>query len=397
MLYKPSFAWYIYLYSANGCIFASSLVCACIQFRSAEIFSVRRDTEGSEILIYFNCDYTEGCHPNILKRLCETNMMQTVGYGEDEICDLARAKIRKACGREDVDVHFLVGGTQTNATVIAAILRPHQGALSADTGHINVHETGAVEATGHKVLPLPSTPDGKITAEQVENAYLAHVNDASFEHMVQPKLVYISLPTENGGLYSKAELTALHDVCTRCGLYLFIDGARLGYGLTAPENDVTLADLCALSDVFYIGGTKVGALFGEAVVITNPALKTDFRYHIKQRGGMLAKGRLLGIQFDELFTDDLYFKISEKAVRQAKRIAKACEDAGCAFFAPSPTNQQFPIFPDTALEKLAEKYKYSYWARVDETHSAVRLCTSWATTDENVDALCKDIASAMAE
>ena len=178
---------------------------------------MRRDTEGSEILIYFNCDYTEGCHPNILKRLCETNMMQTVGYGEDEICDLARAKIRKACGREDVDVHFLVGGTQTNATVIAAILRPHQGALSADTGHINVHETGAVEATGHKVLPLPSTPDGKITAEQVENAYLAHVNDASFEHMVQPKLVYISLPTENGGLYSKAELTALHDVCTRCG------------------------------------------------------------------------------------------------------------------------------------------------------------------------------------
>ena len=381
MLYKPSFAWYIYSYSANGCIFASSLVCACIQFRSAEIFSVRRDTEGSEILIYFNCDYTEGCHPNILKRLCETNMMQTVGYGEDEICDLARAKIRKACGREDVDVHFLVGGTQTNATVIAAILRPHQGALSADTGHINVHETGAVEATGHKVLPLSSTPDGKITAEQVENAYLAHVNDASFEHMVQPKLVYISLP----------------DVCTRCGLYLFIDGARLGYGLTAPENDVTLADLCALSDVFYIGGTKVGALFGEAVVITNPALKTDFRYHIKQRGGMLAKGRLLGIQFDELFTDDLYFKISEKAVRQAKRIAKACEDAGCAFFAPSPTNQQFPIFPDTALEKLAEKYKYSYWARVDETHSAVRLCTSWATTDENVDALCKDIASIMAE
>ena len=291
MLYKPSFAWYIYSYSANGCIFASSLVCACIQFRSAEIFSVRRDTEGSEILIYFNCDYTEGCHPNILKRLCETNMTQTVGYGEDEICDLARAKIRKACGREDVDVHFLVGGTQTNATVIAAILRPHQGALSADTGHINVHETGAVEATGHKVLPLPSTPDGKITAEQVENAYLAHVNDASFEHMVQPKLVYISLPTENGGLYSKAELTALHDVCTRCGLYLFIDGARLGYGLTAPENDVALADLCALSDVFYIGGTKVGALFGEAVVITNPALKTDFRYHIKQRGGMLAKGR----------------------------------------------------------------------------------------------------------
>ena len=348
-------------------------------------------------MIYFNCDYTEGCHPKILERLCETNLMQTIGYGEDEICDAARAKIRAACGRDDVDVHFLVGGTQANATVIASILRPHQGALSPETGHINVHETGAVEATGHKVLALPATPDGKIAAAQVEAAYTAHVNDASFEHMVQPKLVYISLPTENGGLYSKAELTALHDVCTRCGLYLFIDGARLGYGLTAPENDVTLHDLCELCDVFYIGGTKVGALFGEAVVITNPELKPDFRYHIKQRGGMLAKGRLLGIQFDVLFTDNLYFEISGKAVAQAKRIAAACKEAGCAFFADSPTNQQFPIFPDTALEKLKEKYVYSYWARVDEAHSAIRLCTSWATKDENVEALCSDIRAIMAD
>lgn len=342
-------------------------------------------------------DYGEGAHPLVMRRLMETNMEHTCGYGLDEYSLRAADVIREKCGQPGAAVHIMTGGTSANSIAIAAFLRPYEAAICAPTGHINVHETGAVEATGHKVLPLPSTPDGKITAEQVENAYLAHVNDASFEHMVQPKLVYISLPTENGGLYSKAELTALHDVCTRCGLYLFIDGARLGYGLTAPENDVALADLCVLSDVFYIGGTKVGALFGEAVVITNPALKTDFRYHIKQRGGMLAKGRLLGIQFDELFTDDLYFKISEKAVRQAKRIAKACEDAGCAFFAPSPTNQQFPIFPDTALEKLVEKYKYSYWARVDETHSAVRLCTSWATTDENVDALCKDIASVMAE
>ena len=348
-------------------------------------------------MIYFNCDYTEGCHPKILERLCETNLMQTIGYGEDEICDAARAKIRAACGRDDVDVHFLVGGTQANATVIASILRPHQGALSPETGHINVHETGAVEATGHKVLALPATPDGRIAAAQVEAAYTAHVNDASFEHMVQPKLVYISLPTENGGLYSKAELTALHDVCTRCGLYLFIDGARLGYGLTAPENDVTLHDLCELCDVFYIGGTKVGALFGEAVVITNPELKPDFRYHIKQRGGMLAKGRLLGIQFDVLFTDNLYFEIAGKAVAQAKRIAAACKEAGCAFFADSPTNQQFPIFPDAALEKLKEKYVYSYWARVDEAHSAIRLCTSWATKDENVEALCSDIRAIMAD
>lgn len=348
-------------------------------------------------MIYFNCDYTEGCHPKILERLCETNLMQTIGYGEDEICDAARAKIRAACGRDDIDVHFLVGGTQANATVIASILRPHQGALSAETGHINVHETGAVEATGHKVLALPATPDGKISAAQVEAAYTAHVNDASFEHMVQPKLVYISLPTENGELYSKAELTALHDVCTRCGLYLFIDGARLGYGLTSPENDVTLRDLCDLCDVFYIGGTKVGALFGEAVVITNPEIKPDFRYHIKQRGGMLAKGRLLGIQFDVLFTDNLYFEISKKAVVQAKRIAAACKEAGCAFFADSPTNQQFPVFPDAALEKLKEKYVYSYWARVDETHSAIRLCTSWATKDENVEALCSDIRAIMAD
>lgn len=348
-------------------------------------------------MIYFNCDYTEGCHPKILERLCETNLMQTIGYGEDEICDAARAKIRAACGRDDIDVHFLVGGTQANATVIASILRPHQGALSAETGHINVHETGAVEATGHKVLALPATPDGKISAAQVEAAYIAHVNDASFEHMVQPKLVYISLPTENGGLYSKAELTALHDVCMRCGLYLFIDGARLGYGLTSPENDVTLRDLCDLCDVFYIGGTKVGALFGEAVVITNPEIKPDFRYHIKQRGGMLAKGRLLGIQFDVLFTDNLYFEISKKAVVQAKRIAAVCMEAGCTFFADSPTNQQFPVFPDAALEKLKEKYVYSYWARVDETHSAIRLCTSWATKDENVEALCSDIRAIMAD
>ena len=391
MLYKPSFAWYIYSYSTNGCIFASSLVCACIQFRSAEIFSVRRDTEGSEILIYFNCDYTEGCHPNILKRLCETNMMQTVGYGEDEICDLARAKIRKACGREDVDVHFLVGGTQTNATVIAAILRPHQGALSADTGHINVHETGAVEATGHKVLPLPSTPDGKITAEQVENAYLAHVNDASFEHMVQPKLVYISLPTENGGLYSKAELTALHDVCTRCGLYLFIDGARLGYGLCDEGNDLDLPAIASLCDAFYIGGTKVGALFGEALVLRHDALKEDFRYIAKQKGGRLAKGRLLGIQFLELFRDGLYFRLGAHADRLAVMLRDFCRARGLALPVASGTNQQFVTMPDYVLDELGKKYGFAYLRREDPSHSTVRFCTSWATREEDVRELMADI------
>ncbi len=342
-------------------------------------------------MLYFNCDYTEGCHPNILRRLEETNMMQTIGYGEDEICASAREKIRAACGREDIDVHFLVGGTQTNATVIAALLRSHQGALCAETGHINVHESGAVEASGHKVLALPATPDGKIDAAQVERAVLAQKNDVAFEHIVQPKLVYISQPTENGGLYSKAELTALHEVCAAHGLFLYVDGARLGYGLAAPSNDVTLADLCRLTDVFYIGGTKVGALFGEAVVFVNRKAGEDFRYHMKQRGGMLAKGRLLGIQFDELFTDGLYMKISKKAVEQALRIAAVCEQAGFPLLAKSPTNQQFVVFPDGALEELGKEYVYSYWTRVDETHSAVRLCTSWATKDENVEALCGKI------
>ncbi len=342
-------------------------------------------------MLYFNCDYTEGCHPNILRRLEETNLMQTVGYGEDEICASARQKIKAACGREDVDVHFLVGGTQANATVIASLLRPHQGALCPATGHINVHETGAVEATGHKVLPLPASPDGKITAGAVERAVLAQKNDGAFEHIVQPKLVYLSQPTENGGLYSLAELRDIRAVCEKYGLFLFVDGARLGYALAAPKNDVTLADLCDLTDVFYIGGTKVGALFGEAVVFANRAAGEDFRYHIKQRGGMLAKGRLLGIQFDELFTDGLYTAIAKKAVTQALAIAETCKAAGFPLLAESPTNQQFPILPDAALERLAEKYVYSYWARVDGTHSAVRLCTSWATTDENAAALCADL------
>ena len=354
MLYKPSFAWYIYSYSANGCIFASSLVCACIQFRSAEIFSVRRDTEGSEILIYFNCDYTEGCHPNILKRLCETNMMQTVGYGEDEICDLARAKIRKACGREDVDVHFLVGGTQTNATVIAAILRPHQGALSADTGHINVHETGAIENSGHKVLTVPNT-DGKIAAAQVEELCRAHYADASFEHTVQPGMVYISNPTEFGTVYTRSELEALHAVCKARHLPLFIDGARLGAALYSPVCDYTLADMAHMCEVFTIGGTKMGLLFGEAAVFSAPELAKDFRYFIKQNGGMLAKGRLLGVQFAAALEQDLWLDMGRHANTQAQRIAAALSNLGVPMLVPSPTNQIFPILPDDQIAQLQER------------------------------------------
>ena len=340
--------------------------------------------------ILFQCDYNEGAHPKLLQRLIETNMEQTVGYGEDAYCAAAAEKIRKACGNADLAVHFLVGGTQTNVTVIDTALRSYQGVLCAVTGHINVHETGAVEACGHKVLGLPSE-DGKITAKQVEEAFSEHIHNGSFEHMVQPKMVYISNPTELGTIYSKAELTALSETCRKNGLYLFMDGARLGYGLVAPDNDLSLADIAALCDVFYIGGTKVGALFGEAVVIRNEALKKDFRYFIKQRGGMLAKGRLLGVQFDALFTDDLYFEISRHAIKLAEKLREAFERKGYPYLVPNKTNQIFVILPDGDLEKLSESYGISYDHRVDDDHSAVRFCTSWATKEENVEALIRSL------
>lgn len=338
-------------------------------------------------MIYFNNDYSEGCHQKVLDALVKTNLVQTLGYGEDEYCAQAAAKIRTLCGREDVAVHFLVGGTQANLTVITAALRPHQGALCPVGGHINVHETGAVEATGHKVLTCPSD-DGKITAQQVKDTVLAHRADSSFEHMVQPKLVYISNPTEYGTLYSLSELEALSAVCRELGLYLFLDGARLGYGLMAEGYDVTMADIARLCDVFYIGGTKVGALFGEAVVISNPALKEDFRYIIKQHGGMLAKGRLLGVQFDALMTGNLYFEIAAHAVRLADKIRATLEELGVSHLVPGITNQIFPILSDKCLEELAKDFCFTEMERVSETHRAIRFCTSWATTEENVDKLC---------
>ncbi|MBE6605551.1 MAG: low specificity L-threonine aldolase [Ruminococcaceae bacterium] len=341
-------------------------------------------------MLRFESDYLEGAHPKILEKLIETNFEQTAGYGVDDHCERARELIKKACGAPDAYVQFLVGGTQTNATVIASLLRPYEGVLSAVSGHINVHETGAIEATGHKVLPLASE-DGKITASQIENAYSAHINDSSFEHMVKPALVYISQPTENGTLYSKSELEAIREACDNCKLRLFIDGARCGYGLKAENNDVFLPDLARLSDVFYIGGTKVGALFGEAVVFSNKKLCENFRYMIKRHGGMLAKGRLLGIQFETLFEDGLYFEISEHAMRLALKIKYALKDMGVNVLFDSPTNQQFPIFKDEVLQKLSEKYSFCYWCRVDDTHSAVRICTSWATKEDSVDALLEDI------
>lgn len=343
-------------------------------------------------MVYFNNDYSEGCHEKVLQALCRTNLEQTPGYGEDTYCAAAAAKIKALCGREDLAVHFLVGGTQTNLTVIAAALRPHQGALCAVSGHIHSHETGAVEATGHKVLTLPSS-DGKITAEQVRATVLAHRADSSFEHTVQPKLVYISNPTELGTLYSLAELETLSETCRELGLYLFLDGARLGYGLASRENDLTLKEIARLCDVFYIGGTKVGALFGEAVVIGNPALAEDFRYLIKQHGGMLAKGRLLGVQFDTLMTDNLYVDIASHAVRLADKIRHTLDALGVPCLVPGSTNQIFPILPDSVLAKLAKDYVFCEQERVDETHRAIRFCTSWATREEAVDGLCRTLRS----
>ena len=341
-------------------------------------------------MIQFQCDYNEGAHPLILQRLTETNMEQTIGYGEDHYCAQARELIKQECEREDIDVHFLVGGTQTNTTVIAHTLRPYQGVISAVSGHINVHETGAIEATGHKVLAVPS-PDGKLTAAQIEGVVQAHLNEDGPEHMVQPGMVYISFPTEVGTIYTCAEMEAISTMCRKYGLPLFVDGARLGYGLCSPECDITLPQLAKWADVFYIGGTKVGALFGEAVVITNESMKRDFRYSIKRHGGMLAKGRLLGIQFATLFTDGLYMQIAQHAIDEAMRIKAALQDKGIGFLIDSPTNQQFPIFSNAQLEELSKTFLFSVWQQIDNTHTAVRICTSWATKHENVDRLIEDI------
>jgi threonine aldolase len=344
-------------------------------------------------MLRFNCDYSEGAHPKIIEKLVLTNYEQTEGYGEDNYCKEAIRLIKEKCDRQDVDIHFFVGGTQTNLTVISAALRPHQGVISAVSGHINVHESGAIEATGHKVLALPSS-DGKLTSKQIQEVYDSHFNDTTHEHMVQPKLVYISNPTEVGSIYSKAELMSLSETCRINNLLLYMDGARLGYALCAEGNDLDLPAIAQLCDAFYIGGTKIGALFGESLVIRNEGLKSDFRYLIKQRGGLLSKGRLLGIQFITLFEDDLYFKMAKHANEMANLIKEACIKKGYSFLNPSTTNQQFPIMPDTVLEKLKQNYGYSYWQRIDENQSAVRFCTSWATEKDAVLRLIADIEGA---
>ena len=333
-------------------------------------------------MIRLNCDYLEGCHPAILRKLTETNMEQTVGYGLDPYCDQAAAMIREIFACPDAAVHFLVGGTQANTTVIAAALRPYDGVLCAETGHINVHETGAIESSGHKCLALPHR-NGKITAAQVAAAVAAQGDD---EHIVKPGMVYISLSTELGTLYTLAELQDMYRTCQQLGLYLFIDGARLGYALAAPACDLTPADLTKCCDVFTVGGTKVGALFGEAVVISHPELNRNFRYMIKQRGGMLAKGRLLGVQFVALMENGLYFTIARKAVEQALRIRQALVNKGIPLFIDSPTNQQYPIFTKAQMAALSQQFDLALWEPVDDTRDAMRVCTSWATPDEYVDA-----------
>jgi len=351
---------------------------------------MRITRKGRDFVIRFNCDYGEGAHPRILERLSRTNFTQTPGYGEDEFCREAADIIRGLIEAPGADVHFLTGGTQANLTVLSAALRPHQGVLSAETGHIASHETGAVEATGHKVLALPHKA-GKISAAQVDETCRLHFADDAHEHIVMPGAVYISNPTELGTIYTRRELLQLREVCDRRNLVLYLDGARLGYGLAAPGNDLTLPFLASVADAFTIGGTKQGAMFGEAVVIANDALKRDFRYIIKQKGGMLAKGRLLGIQFSELLRDGLYFELSEHAVKLALRLKEALAGCGYPFLVDSPTNQQFPILPDALLSELGSRYTYSHQMRVDESRSAVRFCTSWATRPEDVDTLIEDI------
>lgn len=343
-------------------------------------------------MIFLNCDYNEGAHERILKRLAETNLEQTVGYGEDDYCRQAAELIREKCEMPDACVQFLVGGTQANLTVISAALKPWQGVLSADSGHINCHETGAIEATGHKVLVLKGR-NGKITGNQVREAAKDHYEDVTFEHMVQPGMVYISNPTEFGTIYNKRTLADLFAACREYGLYLYVDGARLGYGLTARDNDLTLPFIARHCDAFTIGGTKQGALFGEAVVITNPSLAKDFRYMIKQRGGMLAKGRILGLQFLELMKDDLYFDLSRHADNLAMKIKSALIERGNRMPIPSTTNQQFVVMTEEELGRLSQKYSFSYWERIDESHSMVRICTSWATREEDVAELLKDLGN----
>ena len=337
-------------------------------------------------MISFASDYIAGAHPAILKRLAETNRESLTGYGTDIYCESAKEKIKAACECPEAEVYFLVGGTQTNQVIISTMLKPYEGVISADTGHVNAHEAGAIEYTGHKVLALPAV-NGKLEAKTVAGYIQSFYEDESHEHMVFPGMVYLSFPTEYGTLYSKAELEAIYKVCRKADIPLFIDGARLGYGLASPENNISLPELASLCDVFYIGGTKVGALCGEAVVFPKHNAPAHFETQIKQHGAMLAKGRLLGIQFDTLFTDDLYEKISSHAISMAEKLKKLFAEKGYEFYIDSPTNQQFIILPNDKMEELSKRVVFSFLEKMGEDKTVVRFATSWSTTDEDMEEL----------
>ena len=335
--------------------------------------------------MHFDTDYMEGAHPDVMRRLLETNLEQTVGYGSDPYTQRAKDLIRKACGVPEAGIHFLVGGTQTNSTVIDGLLRQHEGVIAAETAHINVHESGAIEATGHKVLTLPQH-NGKLEAEEVGKYITDFYRDETYEHMVAPGMVYISHPTELGTLYSLDELEKLSAVCRRANIPLYMDGARLGYGLAAENTEVTLTDIARLCDVFYIGGTKVGALFGEAVVAPDPKRLPHFFPLIKQHGALLAKGRLLGIQFETLFTDHLYERMGKHAVRLALKLKEAFKSKGYKLQLDSPTNQQFVCLPNETIDRLLQHATFELWGPRGEKETVVRFVTSWATREEDVDA-----------
>ena len=345
------------------------------------------DNENKKVSrLYFASDYMEGAHPAIMQKLVETNLEKTVGYGLDPYTESAKEKIRTACNAPDADIYLLVGGTQTNATVIDALLKSYQGVVAAETGHIATHESGAIEFGGHKVLTLPQK-DGKIRAAQIEKMVKDFYDDANYEHMVMPGMVYISQPTEYGTLYSKEELIEISKVCRANHLPLYVDGARLAYALASPENDVTLSDLAELCDAFYIGGTKCGALFGEAVVIPQKGLIPHFFTIIKQHGALLAKGRIAGIQFDELFTDRLYERIGKPAIDAAEQIKEALKKFGYKLALDTPTNQIFCIVSNEVMKKIAQDVEFGFWEKYDETHSVIRFATSWATTMEDTQKL----------
>ena len=337
-------------------------------------------------MISFESDYVAGAHPKVLQRFIETNLEALSGYGSDCYTKSACEKIKAACACEEADVFLLTGGTQTNAIVISTMLESYEGVLAADTGHVGCHEAGAIEYTGHKVLTLPNH-QGKVDSAELK-AYLQNFYaDENHEHMVFPGMLYISHPTEYGTLYSKRELAELANICREYDIPLYMDGARLGYGLMSKETDVTLADIAMLCDVFYIGGTKVGALCGEAVVFTKNNMPKHFLTMVKQRGALVAKGRLLGVQFEALFTDDLYFEIGAHAIHMAEKLKEVLREKGCTFYLDSPTNQQFIVVENSKLQELGKKVTYSFWEKYDENHTVIRLATSWSTTEEDVEAL----------